>query len=190
MPNAPNPASTLPRRFGLALALALGLCAAACGAPERPDGGEGMLPVGATAPNVSGLDQHGRSRQLAAERGHVVVVYFYPKDATPGCTKEACAFRDTWDRFTKQDVRVIGVSGDDVASHEAFAREEKLPSELVLIADPEHDWSRAFGVGTFLGMASRVSFLLDRDGKVAKIYPDVDPAVHARQVLADAAQLE
>ena len=157
----------------------------ACGASRRPDGGEGLLAVGAAAPDVSAPDQNGTVRRLTAERGHPVVVFFYPKDGTPGCTTEACAFRDAWDRYKEAGVQVFGVSADDVASKEKFAKEERLP--FPILADPQHLWSAAFGVGTKLGMMSRVSFLIGPDGKIAKVYPDVDPGVHATQVLADIA---
>jgi len=158
-----------------------------CGAATRPDGGEGPLPVGAPVPDLSAKDQNGIVRRLADERGHAVVVYFYPKDATPGCTKEACAFRDAWDQFSKAGVQVLGVSTDNEASHAEFAKEHKLP--FPLLADPDKAWTKAFGVSTKLGMASRVSFLVDSSGKVAKVYPDVDPGVHASEVLKDAAAL-
>jgi peroxiredoxin Q/BCP len=178
-----------------ASALSLAACGAAislvslsaCGAAQRPDGGAGLLPVGSAAPELAATDQNGQPHTLSAERGHPVIVYFYPKDGTPGCTKEACAFRDTWKSFTDAGVQVFGVSADDQKSHEQFAKEEKLP--FPILADPDHKWITAFGVGTRLGMASRVSFLLDKDGKVAKVYPDVDPAFHVDEVLKDAAAL-
>ena len=163
------------------------LLSVACGATRRPDGGEGLISIGQSPSDLSAVDQNGKSHSLSAERGHPLVVYFYPKDATPGCTKEACAFRDAWDRFAKAGVQVFGVSTDDQKSHEQFAKEEKLP--FPILADPDKTWVSAFGVPTRLGMASRVSFLLDKDGKVQKVYPDVDPAFHADQVLADAAAL-
>ncbi len=155
----------------------------ACGASRRPDGGEGLLPVGADAPDVSAPDQTGAVKSLSAERGRPVVVFFYPKDGTPGCTKEACAFRDAWDKYQAAGVQVFGVSADDVKSKEQFAKEERLP--FPILADPEHTWSAAFGVDTKLGMMERVSFLIAPDGKVAKVYPDVDPGVHANAVLED-----
>lgn len=162
------------------LALTLG----GCGATRRPDGGEGLLAVGADAPNLSAVDQNGATHKLADEKGHPVIVYFYPKDGTPGCTKEACAFRDAWDKFKNANVQVFGVSEDDAKSHEEFAKEQKLP--FPILADPNGDWLRAFGVPSRLGMASRVSFLIDANGKVVKVYPDVDPGVHADEVLKDA----
>jgi thioredoxin-dependent peroxiredoxin len=171
--------------FLLALTLA---AAAGCGATKRSDGGEGMLAAGAAAPDLVAVDQNGKSHRLSEERGHAVVVYFYPKDDTPGCTKEACAFRDTWSRFQKAGVQVFGVSADDQKSHEQFAKEQKLP--FPILADADKSWIKAFGVSTTLGMASRVSFLVDGSGKIAKVYGDVDPALHADEVLKDAAALK
>lgn len=161
--------------------------AAACTRVVRPDGGEGLLSTGHPAPEVSGQDQDGKPVQLKSLRGKPVVVYFYPRDGTPGCTEEACAFRDVWSRYTSAGIVVIGVSTDDSASHKKFAQEYGLPFQLV--ADPQRIWARAFGVPTMLGMSSRVSFLIDRDGSIAKVYADVDPGVHANQVLADAGRL-
>lgn len=157
--------------------------ATACSATQRPDGGEGHLAVGKPAPDVTGVDQNGTERSIAGVRGRFLVVYFYPKDGTPGCTAEACAFRDAWQRFEDAGVMIYGVSGDDQASHAEFAEEHDLP--FPLIADPKGEWSRHFGVGTFLGMTERVSFVIDPEGTIVARYPDVDPGVHAGQVLAD-----
>lgn len=153
-------------------------------------GGQGgnMLQAGMATPELSAVDQNGKTQSLAAERGKPVVVYFYPKDATPGCTKEACAFRDVWKKYEEARVQVFGVSADDQASHSRFALEHKLP--FPLLADPDKKWIEAFGVSTTMGMASRVSFLIGPDGKIAKVYPNVDPGVHAEQVLGDAKELE
>lgn len=149
--------------------------------------GKGMLAVGQSAPSLSAVDQHGQAHSLADYRGKPTVVYFYPKDATPGCTEEACAFRDIWDDYEEAGVSVLGVSTDDQKSKAAFAQKHALP--FPILADPNGKWTDAFGVPTTLGMASRVTFLLDREGNVAKVYPDVDPGVHASEVLADAASL-
>ncbi|HHH27856.1 MAG TPA: peroxiredoxin [Polyangiaceae bacterium] len=157
--------------------------ATACANVQRPDGGEGHLAVGTPAPDVEGVDQNGEPRSVADARGQFLIVYFYPKDGTPGCTAEACAFRDAWQRFEEAGVMIYGVSGDDQASHAEFAEEHDLP--FPLIADPSGTWSRHFGVGTFLGMTERVSFVIDPEGVVVARYPDVDPGVHANQVLAD-----
>lgn len=158
-----------------------------CGATGRPDGGEGLLPVGSAAPDVFAPDQQGAFQRLSDQRGRAVVVYFYPKDGTPGCTTEACAFRDAWDRFKAANVQVFGVSVDNRESHESFANQQKLP--FPILADVDQTWVKAFGVPVKLGLASRVTFLIGPDGKVAKVYPDVDPGIHADEVLKDAAQL-
>lgn len=179
----PPPGS--PRALVLAGAAALAL--SACGAAGRPDGGSGLLAAGNAAPDLAATDQAGKTRRIAEERGHALVVYFYPRDGTPGCTREACAFRDAWERYQQAGVQIFGVSANDQKSHEAFAREQHLPFPIV--ADPGHAWSAAFGVSTRLGMDARVSFLIDPTGKVAKVYPDVDPGLHADQVLKDAAAL-
>jgi len=162
------------------LTLALG-----CGSVQRPDGGEGLLPVGAMVPELTRRDHAGA--EVALRNGGVSVVYFYPRDGTPGCTREACAFRDAWERYRAAEVRVIGVSSDSDERHRAFAREHELPFSLV--SDPDHTWSKAFGVSTVAGMDKRVSFLVDEAGKVAKVYEDVDPGVHANELLSDIAQL-
>jgi peroxiredoxin Q/BCP len=146
-----------------------------------------MLVVGSRVPDLAAPDQTGKMRRITDERGHPLVVYFYPKDGTPGCTKEACAFRDAWERFRQAGVQIYGVSSDDQKSHEQFAKEQKLPFPIV--ADPTHAWSDAFGVKTRLGMDARVSFLIDATGRVAKAYPNVDPGLHADEVLRDAAAL-
>ena len=147
-----------------------------------------MLPAGSAAPDLSAVDQNGKTHRLSEEHGHPVIVYFYPKDNTPGCTKEACAFRDSWARYEKAGVQVFGVSADDQKSHEQFEKEQHLT--FPILADADQKWIKAFGVSTKLGMASRVSFLIDGAGKVAKVYPDVDPGIHADEVLKDAASLK
>jgi thioredoxin-dependent peroxiredoxin len=160
----------------------------ACGGPQRPDGGEGLLEVGKPAPALTGVDQDGKPRAIADAAGKFLVIYFYPKDGTPGCTDEACAFRDAWQRFEEAEVVVFGVSADDQASHAEFAKEYSIP--FPLIADPDKHWAAAFGVGTFLGMTARVTFLLGPDGTVVARYPDVDPGVHATELLADVRRLQ
>jgi peroxiredoxin Q/BCP len=135
------------------------------------------------------VDHAGKVVSLRAEQPSIV--YFYPKDGTPGCTKEACAFRDSWQRYETAGIRVIGVSSDSEEKHREFAKEHDLPFSL--IADPEHAWSDAFGVGPVSRLLpnadARVSFLIDAKGRVAKVYDDVDPGVHADQVLTDAKAL-
>jgi peroxiredoxin Q/BCP len=168
-----------------AAALSL-LCAIACSKPAtRPDGGEGLLPVGAAAPEIVGVDGAGKTTRLSELKGHSAVIYFYPKDGTPGCTKEACAFRDTWERYAKAGVTIIGVSKDSAESHQKFIVEHHLP--FPLSSDESGAEGNAYGVGTGIFGFKRVSFLVGPDGKIAKVYPDVDPGVHATEVLAAAA---
>ena len=170
----------IPRaRFLLVLLLAL---CAACGAVVRPDGGHGLLPVGAIAPEVVGEAPDGRPTRLSAVRGHPAIVYFYPKDGTPGCTKEACAFRDAFTRYQQAQVAIFGVSRDSRETHAEFRQSHHLPFSLV--ADESGSITRAYGVSSPLGMSARVTFLVDASGRVARVWPDVDPAVHANEVLS------
>jgi peroxiredoxin Q/BCP len=148
---------------------------------------DAMLAVGAPAPALEQVAHDGTAIDLAKLEGKPMLVYFYPKDSTPGCTKEACAFRNVWERYEEAGVRVVGVSADSNESHRAFAEEHQLP--FPLIADEQLVWANAFGVDTTLGMTNRDSFLIGRDGKVAKVYRGVDPGVHADEVLADARAL-
>ena len=143
----------------------------------------GPIKEGEPAPALVATASNGTVVDLAKLRGRHVVVYFYPKDDTPGCTREACAFRDTWVRFEKANVTVIGVSVDDDASHKAFTEKHKLP--FPLLADSNQAISKAFGVPVTSGYAARVTFLIGPDGVVKKVYPKVDPGVHAEQILAD-----
>lgn len=158
----------------------------ACGASRSPGASHELVAEGTTVPALVRVDHRGDVVSLKSEKP--TLLYFYPKDGTPGCTKEACAFRDSWQRYRTAGLRVIGVSQDSAESHRAFAEEHGLPFSL--IADPEEVWSDAFGVGSFAGFDARVSFLIDGDGKVRKVYEDVDPGVHADQVLNDAAALK
>ncbi|MFO0665572.1 MAG: peroxiredoxin [Polyangiaceae bacterium] len=159
---------------------------AGCGSSivKRPDGGEGLLGVGAQAPDFSLRDAKGTTLKLSELRGSQVVVYFYPKDDTPGCTKEACAFRDSFSKYDAAGVKVVGVSQDTEESHAQFRTKFKLPFPLA--ADADGAISKSFGVKSHLGMSSRVTFLLDKNGKVAHVWPDVSPAGHAEDVLAHA----
>lgn len=148
---------------------------------------EALLAVGAELPELTGEGDQGQRVSLAALRGAPLLVFFYPRDETPGCTKEACAFRDTWEAYEKAGVHIVGVSGGSVASKTAFASKHALP--FPVIADEGLRWAKTFGVRVVFGIPSRTSFLLDGDGRVAKIYRNVDPGVHADEVLADASKL-
>ena len=146
-------------------------------APAR----EGLVPVGEAAPAFMLQDQTGRVRQLSEYRGHPVVLYFYPRDATPGCTTEACAFRDAWDRLQSTGAVVLGVSTDDVESHRRFHDEHQLPFEL--LADPDGRVAQQYGVPMRMGMTARVTFLIDEEGVVRHVWENVDPGVHADEVI-------
>jgi len=147
-----------------------------------------LLRIGTTPPlDLSAVDQNDKRHQLKDELGRPVVVYFYPKDHTPGCTKEACTYRDTWGEFEAAGVDVLGVSGDGLASKKKFALDYDLP--FPVLADPENVWAKAFGVRIIFGITSRVTFLLDREGKIAKVYENVDPALNVLEVLDDARAL-
>lgn len=149
---------------------------------------------GSKAPEFYLSDQDGKDHELADYHGQWVLLYFYPKDDTPGCTQEACSLRDTFPRFEDVSAIVLGVSADSVESHKKFATKYKLP--FTLLADPDKKVIQAYGVWreksmygkSFLGIA-RTSFLIDPDGNIAKIYEKVKPAEHARQVLHDLKEL-
>lgn len=166
---------------GSLIALALAVCGA-CGPIVRPDGGHGLLPAGAMAPEVVGEAPDGSVIRLSAVRGHPAVVYFYPKDGTPGCTKEACAFRDAFTRFQERHVTLFGVSRDSSEVHAEFRKSHQLP--FALVADESGAIAAAYGVSSPLGMSARVTFLIDESGHVARVWPNVDPAVHVNEVLA------
>ena len=144
---------------------------------------KGEITVGKPAPNFVLKAHDGTDLKLAEMKGKPVVVYFYPKDETPGCTKEACAFRDAWDTLQKSGVILIGVSADDDASHRKFAEHHKLPFKLV--SDPNGDLAKLFGVPFRMGFVSRQSIVIGEDGNVKRIYRDVDVTRHADEIAAD-----
>lgn len=176
-----------PLRSSSLLASLLLILVVACGPARRPDGGTGLLPVGAQAPEVVGVDVSGATVRLSAVTAaqRKAVIYFYPKDASPGCTTEACAFRDAWDRYTKAGVSVIGVSSDSPESHHAFLEKKHLP--FALASDESGAIGGNYGVPKRIWGYSRVTFLVGADGKVQHVWPDVDPGVHADEVLQAAA---
>jgi len=142
--------------------------------------------VGADAPSFNLQDQNGDWHALEDYRGQWLAVYFYPKDDTPGCTKEACNFRDNIYAFKAIGAAVVGVSVDDVESHKKFSDKYKLP--FTLLADEDHAMAGAYGVlkdYKLVKVASRQSFLVDPDGKIAKHYAKVKPDTHTEEVLAD-----
>ena len=144
---------------------------------------DGNVQVGQPPPDFTATAQDGTAIHLAALKGKPVVVYFYPKDETAGCTKEACSFRDAWDALSKKGVVLIGISADTDESHRSFTANHKLP--FLLVSDPKGDIAAKFGVPMHLGYESRQSFVIGADGNVKKIYRDVDVTVHAKQIQDD-----
>lgn len=147
--------------------------------------------AGDPAPDFELQDQTGKLHSIEDYRGKWVALYFYPKDDTPGCTTEACEFRDNIFAFKNQDCQILGVSLDDVDSHQAFAEKYSLP--FPLLADTDGMAADAYGVKTkMMGMtvAKRETFLIDPDGNIARHYANVDPDTHSQQVLDDLATLK
>ncbi len=142
--------------------------------------------VGSAAPSFNLQDQNGEWHTLEDYRGQWLAVYFYPRDDTPGCTTEACNFRDNIYAFKAIGAAVVGISVDDVESHKEFSDKYKLP--FTILADENGKTAKAYGVlrdYKLIKLASRQSFLIDPEGKIVKHYADVDPDNHTDQVLAD-----
>ncbi len=147
-----------------------------------------MIEEGKPAPDFELQGDSGETVKLSDFRGRPVVLYFYPKDDTPGCTTEACEFRDAYDAFSEQGAEVLGVSPDDVASHEKFKAKYELP--FTLLADPGHRTAEAYGVWgernfagkKYMGI-NRSTFVIDSEGKVASAMLGIKPAGHAAKVL-------
>jgi peroxiredoxin Q/BCP len=169
------------------LVVLVAMLAVACGPVRRPDGGLGLLPPGASAPEVVARGPTGDEVRLTALRGKPVIVYFYPQDDTPGCTKEACAFRDAWKELEKADIAVIGVSSNSAERHKEFQAKHQLP--FALASDDSGEIGAGYGVSKHLWGYERVTFLVGRDGKVAHVWPSVDPGIHAREVIEEASRL-
>jgi peroxiredoxin Q/BCP len=147
-----------------------------------------MVKEGATAPAFKTTNTNGESVSLKDFRGQKVVLYFYPKDDTPGCTKEACSFRDGFSKFKKRGITILGVSPDSEKSHQKFTAKYKLP--FTLLADTDHSIANAYGVygekkfmgRTYMGI-HRTTFLIDEKGKIRKVFEKVKPDDHADEVL-------
>ncbi len=148
-----------------------------------------MIEEGKPAPDFELRSDAGETIRLSELRGKPVVLYFYPKDDTPGCTTQACGIRDAYDEFEKEGAVVLGVSPDDEASHSKFRDKYGLP--FTLLADTDHHVAEQYGVWgekkymgrTYLGV-KRWTFVIDENGDVKKVFPDVKPAGHADDVLA------
>ena len=148
-----------------------------------------MLEAGMKAPDFTLKDQNGNEVSLKDFAGRKVVLYFYPRDNTPGCTRQACAFASSYDAFRADDVVVIGVSKDSVASHVKFAQKYELP--FILLSDPETEVIQAYGVWqekklygkTSMGVV-RSTFIIDENGLIEKVMPKVKPDTNAAEILA------
>lgn len=152
------------------------------------------LKPGDRAPDFSLPDGDGNPVTLSELKGKWVVLYFYPRDNTPGCTKEACSFRDAYPTYQSQDVVVLGISTDDAKAHTKFSTKFNLPFPLLTDAEGQMATTYdSYGLKKFMGKEymgiSRNTFLIDPDGKIAKIYLKVKPENHAEQVLSDLKEL-
>ena len=147
-----------------------------------------MLEVGTKAPEFTLTDKDGKPVSLSDFRGRKVVLYFYPKDNTPGCTRQACAFAGAWEEFGKLNTVVIGVSKDSAASHQRFAEKYALP--FLLLSDPDHAVIEAYGVwqekknyGKVSMGVVRSTYLIDEEGVIEKVMPKVKPDTNAEELL-------
>ena len=147
-----------------------------------------MLNIGDRAPNFTLKDKNGNDVSLSDFIGKKVVLYFYPKDNTPGCTRQACAFAGAYEEFQKRGVEVIGISRDGISSHVKFAEKYSLP--FVLLSDPELEAIRAYGVWQEKKLYGKVSFgvvrttfIIDENGIIEKVMPKVKPDTNAQEIL-------
>ncbi len=144
------------------------------------------LSVGTTAPAFTTKDTNGNTVSLSDFSGKQVVLYFYPKDDTPGCTKEACSFRDNYATYQGKDVVVLGVSMDDETSHQAFTQKFSLP--FPLLADVDGSITKAYDVeGVYKGIthSQRVTYVIDGSGQISQVYDSINTETHAADILAD-----
>jgi peroxiredoxin Q/BCP len=148
--------------------------------PDLPQQGEIL-------PDLELTTESGKHVGTEDLTGQKTVLYFYPKDDTPGCTKEACAFRDRMNDYAEADIQVYGVSLDSPESHREFR--EKYDLNFPLLTDEEGRAAETLGVLGDRGTARRVTFLLDPEGKISKVYPEVTPQTHAEEILEDASAL-
>lgn len=146
--------------------------------------------AGQPAPGFTLPDQNGKAHALSEYTGRWVVLYFYPKDDTPGCTQEACSFRDDLNALSKMGAQVVGVSVDDTDSHAEFAKKYHLP--FPLLADKDGQVAARYGALLNLGLlrfAKRYTFLVDPQGKIAKVYLKVETSRHSREIIDDLQRL-
>jgi peroxiredoxin Q/BCP len=149
---------------------------------------ENELSVGKKAPAFNLKDAEGNTVKLSDFKGKKLVIYFYPRDMTPGCTKEACSFRDDWAEIKKRGVQVVGVSADNQASHQKFIEKYALP--FPLLSDPDHSMMESYGAWgeksmygkKFMGIL-RITYVIDEAGKIAHIFKKVKTDIHSQEVL-------
>jgi len=141
-----------------------------------------MLTLKSIAPEFTLPDQEGKNHSLAFHHGQFVLLYFYPKDDTAGCTKEACVIRDMYKDFESNNVKLFGVSSDSIESHKKFAEKYDLP--FTLLSDTNKNVIKAYEAKGLI-MTKRISYLINPDGLIEKIYPNVDPAHHGAEILKD-----
>jgi len=146
-----------------------------------------MLQTNDKAPLFALIGDDGHNYLLSGYIGSWVVLYFYPKDDTPGCTTEACVIRDMYTEFAEEGIMVFGVSSDSQESHAKFKKKYELP--FTLLSDPDHETIQDYDAQNALGGTKRVTYIVNPQGKIAKIYPKVDPATHAGLLLADLKEL-
>ena len=147
-----------------------------------------MLEIGMLAPDFALLDIEGREHKLSDYLGRKIVLYFYPRDNTPGCTRQACAFASAYDEFRRRDILVIGISRDSVASHKRFSEKYNLP--FILLSDPDLVAIQSYGVWqekklygkTSFGVV-RTTFIIDETGKISAVMPKVKPDTNAEEIL-------
>ncbi|MCU5871738.1 thioredoxin-dependent thiol peroxidase [Clostridioides difficile] len=147
-----------------------------------------MLSIGTKAPEFTLEDKDGNKVSISDFKGKKVVVYFYPKDNTPGCTRQACAFRNAYDGFKKEDIQVIGISKDSIKSHQKFAEKHELP--FILLSDPDLVAIKAFDVWkekkmygkTALGVV-RATYIIDENGIIEKVFEKAKPDTNAQEIL-------
>lgn len=149
-----------------------------------------VLSKGTKAPDFNLTDSEGNQHRLSDYEGETIVVYFYPKDDTPGCTKEACSFRDAYADFKEAGVEVIGISPDTEKSHKKFANKYDLP--FTLLSDPDHQVSDAYGVWglkKYMGREYegiyRTTFIIGSDGEIKRVFENVKPSDHSQEVLEE-----
>lgn len=147
-----------------------------------------VITKGEKAPEFELMDSEGNLHRLSDYKGQTIVVYFYPKDDTPGCTKEACSFRDTYADFRKAGVEIIGISPDTVNSHAKFTGKYDLP--FILLSDPDHEVCEAYGVwglkksfGREYEGVYRTTFIIGPEGEIKRVFENVRPSDHSQEVL-------